>query len=391
MIRGELRRQQTSIDFRVEDSDAGTISGERIRVGAWLAPNQTLATETTQVVGHLRRGIRGGEESGYLGTQAPIGEAGHRVDGNTQCADQGHCAGIPEAQGSGSLALLKRGQCDPFKERGRNGTALSGTLNGQQTTIGGASLRLQFRQVVQAALAAEVGGRIAHGLDTQRAALFQIFLDPRVFVENVDDDVHTTCDHLGRELTVGVGVDLPAEDQLDLIGPTDVEVVGDERLEETAGTTWCVEDQGARGFDLTHRELPPVPGLSIGVIQWRRDDRHPAIEEGLEVIRPESITDRLQGGSIGTRAEAVGKFGERQSCGLRLTLGPLVGVGSGRSARLSAGSVSLIRSPEPDLRVTTHPALHRFTSLGWMTILYARPGSRDAVPPVTVTANRNLR
>ena len=87
----------------------------------------------------------GGEQAGDLGTQAPIGEAGHGVDGDAQSADQGHRARIPEAQGSGSLALLKRGQCDPLKERGRNGTALAGTLNSKQTTIGGASLGLQFR------------------------------------------------------------------------------------------------------------------------------------------------------------------------------------------------------------------------------------------------------
>ena len=39
--------------------------------------------------------------------------------------------GSPKRKGSGSLALLKRGQCDPLKERDRNGTALAGTLNGK--------------------------------------------------------------------------------------------------------------------------------------------------------------------------------------------------------------------------------------------------------------------
>ena len=116
------------------------------------------------------------------------------------------------------MALLKRGQCDPLKERGRNGTALAGTLNGKQTTIGSASLGLEFRQVVQAALAAQISRRVADGLDAQSATFLEIFLDAGVFVEHVDDDVHATRDNPGREWAVGVGADLAAEGQLHFVG-----------------------------------------------------------------------------------------------------------------------------------------------------------------------------
>src|SRR4051794_26652486 len=123
MIDGKQWSQQTTVEFRIEDGYAYSVVGEHIGIGMRNTLDQTFASQATQIVGHLRRAVCGGEKAGDLGTQAPIGEAGHRVDGDAQSADQGHRARIPEAQGSGSLALLKRGQCDPLKERGRNGTA----------------------------------------------------------------------------------------------------------------------------------------------------------------------------------------------------------------------------------------------------------------------------
>src|ERR1700730_15651664 len=110
-----------------------------------------------------------------------------------------------------------------------------------------------------------------------------------MLVKDVDDDVYTTRDDLGRERAVGVRADLTTEGQLHLVRAAQVEVVGNERLEEAAGTPRCVEHQGARGFDLAHRELPPVAGLLIGGIQGRGYAGHPAIEEGLQVSRAEPI------------------------------------------------------------------------------------------------------
>ena len=75
-------------------------------------------------------------------------------------ADQSHDAFVPEAKRSGSLALLNRGQLDPLEERGRNGTALAGTLDCKQAEVGGTSLGLQLRQVLQLAVAAEVVGGV---------------------------------------------------------------------------------------------------------------------------------------------------------------------------------------------------------------------------------------
>jgi len=52
---------------------------------------------------------------------------------------------------------------------------------------------------VQATVAAQIGGRVADGLDAQRAAFFQILLDARVLVEDVDDHVDAARDDPGRK------------------------------------------------------------------------------------------------------------------------------------------------------------------------------------------------
>ena len=75
-----------------------------------------------------------------------------------------------------------------------------------------------------------------------------------MLVEHVDDDaaVVAAVDR-GAEGSPGVAADPAAEDDLHVVRAADVEVVGDQRLEETAGMAGGVEDDGAGDLDLAHR------------------------------------------------------------------------------------------------------------------------------------------
>ena len=73
------------------------------------------------------------EESGDEPAKALVGEAGDGVDDTAECAGQGHGAWVPEAQGSGSLALPYVGLVDALEERRADGTALTGTFDHKQT------------------------------------------------------------------------------------------------------------------------------------------------------------------------------------------------------------------------------------------------------------------
>ena len=88
-----------------------------------------MEPEPSQVVGHLVHAVVVAEESSYQPAKALVGKAGDGVDDATEGTGQGHGAWIPEAQGSGSLALPVVGLVDALKERSADGTALAGTFD----------------------------------------------------------------------------------------------------------------------------------------------------------------------------------------------------------------------------------------------------------------------
>src|SRR6266566_3207966 len=154
---------------------------------------------------------------------------------------------------------------DPLKGWARKDGALAGTFGFQYAPVGGAGFGLEFVEVGEAGVAAQVAGGVDDGLDPHRLPVFEVLLDPRVFVEDVDDDaaVVAAVDG-GAEGSPGVAADPPAEDDLNVVWAADVKVVGHQRLEEAAGMAGGVEHDRAGDFHLAHRDLPPVPGPLIG-------------------------------------------------------------------------------------------------------------------------------
>ena len=90
---------------------------------------QSVEPEAAQVVGHLVGAVVLAEQSGDEPAKAVVGEAGDDVDVGAECTGQGHGAWVPEAQGSGSLALPYVGLVDALEERRADGTALTGTFH----------------------------------------------------------------------------------------------------------------------------------------------------------------------------------------------------------------------------------------------------------------------
>jgi hypothetical protein len=69
---------------------------------------------------------------------------------------------------------------DPLKGRAREDCSLAGALRFQYAPVDGAGLVLEFGEVGQAGVAADVAGAVDDGLDAQRAAVFQVILSVRV-------------------------------------------------------------------------------------------------------------------------------------------------------------------------------------------------------------------
>jgi hypothetical protein len=125
---------------------------------------------------------------------------------------------------------------DPLKGWTRKRAALADTFSIQDGAVACTGLGLQLVEVGQPGVAAQVAGGVDDGFDAHRPAVFEVLLDPRVLVEDVDDHALVVAPvDGGSEGAGGVAADLAAEDDLHVGGPAKVEVVGDERFEEAAG------------------------------------------------------------------------------------------------------------------------------------------------------------
>jgi len=120
------------------------------------------------------------------------------VDDEAECTGQGHGALIPEAEGSGSLALAYVGLVDALEECRADGTALAGTLDHKQTAIDLTALFDQLSQVFESGEHADVLGLVDDGLDAERPPFFQVLLDAAVLVGEVQVNLGTRRNTLVR-------------------------------------------------------------------------------------------------------------------------------------------------------------------------------------------------
>ena len=95
----------------------------------------------------------------------PSPSLGDSVDDQAECTGQGHGALIPEAQGSGSLALPCVGLVDALKERRADGTTLAGTFDHKHPMIDPAGPLHQLGQMLDPRADGEVHGLVDDGFD----------------------------------------------------------------------------------------------------------------------------------------------------------------------------------------------------------------------------------
>ena len=151
--------QEPVLELGVEDGDADAVGGEDVGVAVWEALDEAVQAQAAEVVAHLGRGVVGvlAEVSGDEPAKAFVGEAaGDGVLDVAERAGQSHGALIPEAQGSGSLALVV-GLVDALEERRADGTALTGSLDHKQPVVDLAGFGDELGEVLDAGEDVEIG------------------------------------------------------------------------------------------------------------------------------------------------------------------------------------------------------------------------------------------
>ena len=100
------------------------------------------------------------------------------------------------------------------------------------------------------------------------------------------------------------------EDQADLIGAADVEVVADDLLEEDPTGHRVVEHLGQGELGLQDRQVVAVARVAIGGGERMRQSGQPLAQQRLDLVGTEPIADRLHRGGIVDGGEPVVQRGE---------------------------------------------------------------------------------
>ena len=107
-----------------------------------------MQPQAADVVAHPALCVRLIEVSGDEWAKALVREAGDGTEDGAEGAGQGCRSFVPEAQGSGSLALLVIGLVDALKERRADGAALAGRLDHKQPLVDLAGFVDQFGEML---------------------------------------------------------------------------------------------------------------------------------------------------------------------------------------------------------------------------------------------------
>jgi len=169
-------------------------------------------------------------------------------------------------------------------------------------------------------------GIIDSSLGAQGTALLVVLLDSGALVVEMKGRVDIRGKDSGAEAAGCTAGNSASEDKLYAAGAAEVNMVTYDFLEELTAGKRAVEDLGKADFELEDGEVMVITCPSVFGGKWLRQHRHPAAEEGLDVVGTELVADILHTGSIGGIEQAVIQAGKGDAPFLKLALDPLVAV-----------------------------------------------------------------
>src|SRR5215471_15626394 len=185
-------------------------------------------------------------------------------------------------------------------------------LDLDEPLIGRKPDRTQLRKIVQAFANPEVVSVVDGRLGPQGPVFFVVLLDARVLVIDIQGWGDILCDHPGSEAGFGIAPDPAIEDEFDLFGAAEIEVLADHLLEEQTTVQRSVEDLGGGELRLQNRDIIAVAGLAVGSREGMRQQPQPFAQQGIDLGGGKPVANRLQALGVGTPQDAVVEGLERQ-------------------------------------------------------------------------------
>jgi hypothetical protein len=129
-----------------------------------------------------------------------------------------------------------------------------------------------------------------------------------------------------RNVPGGVAADLAVEDEADLVGAADVEVVADGLLEEDPSWDGLVEHLSEGELGLQDRDLVAVAGGVVGGGEGVGQPAQPLAQQPVDDLLGQSVADRLHRGHVVECGESVVQCGVPDPSFGGLTFGVFVAV-----------------------------------------------------------------
>ena len=159
----------------------------------------------------------------------------------------------------------------------------------------GAADRDEGGEAHKAPADAEVVRVVDGRLGAQRPIELPVLLDPGRAVLDLERWLGAGPEDPRPGGCPAIAQDAVLEQDLQLLGPAQIELVGDDLLEEGAAMEWAVEDLGAADLELEDGELVAVAGVgvSLGEGEGRRPSHRP--DEALDCRGRQAVAGVLEG------------------------------------------------------------------------------------------------
>src|SRR5437773_896827 len=214
-----------------------------------------------------------------------MGEAGDRLE-------QRHHARVTEAERGGPLAAFHGRALQAVERVLRQDTVVADALDFEELAVDLLAEVAQVREIADALGDVEVLRVVDRGFGSERVLLFEILLDVRRLVFDVETGLDPVGDDSGAiaEGRRGCGArETQRKQEADAMWSPEVEIFADDGFEEVPALDGAVKDLGETHFELPDREVMVEPSGAVLSGEWPRQAVRPPVEERLDVRRAEGI------------------------------------------------------------------------------------------------------
>src|SRR5579871_2154041 len=305
---GQARSQDAVIGAGAEQCCPPAAGGHSVAVGAGHTLDQPVQAQAAQVISHLARGQgfrRLSQKRRPVIAQVAVGKTSGQQTKHQQCTQERLHGAVREAQGASPLFIDRYRLIEPAEGVLAQGAILADRLDVQQTSVGLEADLPQGGQVHQPLAQAEVARVVDGSLGPQGAAFLVVLLDARALVVDVQRRRYPFRQHARAEASRRLGGDASSEDQLDLVGAAQVQVLADDLLEEDAAGQRPVQHLGQGEFRLEDGQVVAVAGLAVLICKGVRQAGQPLAQQSVDFGTGQAVAQLLEALGIGTGKDAV--------------------------------------------------------------------------------------